>query len=148
MKKIDLINKNNITNKVNEFYNNGIITFNVVTWEDGDGFIDLTNEDGGISSSQKQHFKLKDKCFKMQNKQKLFKILAEYIEIKCFSSKNKLYKLGFDIIITFSKYLIVFCPEFNEGYIAKLNIIERNFFILSKTEPWNKKKFYYWEKQK
>lgn len=74
MKKIDLINKNNITNKVNEFYNNGIITFNVVTWEDGDGFIDLTNEDGGISSSQKQHFKLKDKCFKIQNKQKLFKI--------------------------------------------------------------------------
>ncbi len=148
MKIVDYVNKNNIEEKITEFCkDSNVFTLTVISWEDGDGFIDLTEEDGGMNSLEKVYFKLKDKCFKIKDRQKLFKALRKYIKIKCFSSKNGIYRLGFDIIITFSKYRIVYCPEVDEGYVAKLNVIERRFIMLSLSEPWDYKKFGYWIKQ-
>lgn len=120
--------------------------FIVISWEDGDGFFDLCDEDGGIDLKQRHYYNLKDKCFKLKNKLKAKKIFNVYNNMKSFSSKNKMYRMGYDIYISFGKYMIAFCPEFNTGYLAERNFLEMLFGCVRQNEPWNSKKFNYWER--
>lgn len=122
------------------------VWFNLISWEDGDGFFDICEEDGGIDSRQRHYFNLKDKSIKT-NIARLKKLLEVYVNLKSFSSKNGMYKLGYDIYISFGKYLIAFCPELDTGYLAELNFIERFVGCIKQKEPWDSQKFKYWEKR-
>ena len=122
-------------------------SLNIISWQDGDGFLDICNEDFGIDRKQMSLFKEKNKHKKFQTKSDLLKMLNEYIQIKSFSSKKGKYKLGFNIYIWIKDFCLVLSPELNCGYLAKLNFFDKYVGFSILREPWDNKIFNYWEAQ-
>lgn len=149
MKNIKIINKEAFLQVLNLNYKeNSEYTFYIQTWQDGDSFLDVCDNDEGIKSEQLLLFKEKNKNYIFKLKKELFEFTKRYIENKSFTSKNEVYKLGYEIYIICKNEYFVFCPELNKGYYTKLNFINRLIGFFYYSEPWQNEKFNYWEKQK
>lgn len=127
---------------------NSAYTFYIQTWEDGDGFLDVCEDDGGIKPEQIKMFNEKDQTRIVHAKSELLELTERYIRNKSFASKNEVYKLGYEINIVCQNDCFVLCPELNRGYYIKLNLFNRFIGFFNYKEPWHNEKFGYWEKQK
>ena len=118
------------------------------TWQDGDGFLDICADDGGIKPEQSILFSKRNKHYVFSNKTDLLNFAEQLIEMKSFSSKNEVFKLGFELNINCKADYFVICPELNKGYYAKLNVLNRFIGFFNHKEPWENEKFGYWQRQK
>lgn len=122
--------------------------FYLQTWQDGDSFIDICKNDGGLKTDQILLYSEKNKRYTIKTKTELLEKTRLLMENKSFASKNEVYKLGYDIYIIYKNNYFVLCPELNKGYYAKLNSFNRVFGFINYKEPWDEEKFGYWEKRK
>lgn len=149
MKKIKFLDNESFINILElSFKENTKYTFQLQTWQDGDSFLDVCEEDGGLKSEQLLLYAKKNQIHIFKTKVDLLEETKKYIENKSFSSKNEAFKLGYEICITCKNDYFVLCPELNKGYYAKLNIFNRLFGFFIYSEPWQNEKFGYWERQK
>ena len=118
------------------------------TWQDADSFVDVCNGDGGMKDHHEKLFALRNKHYRFTNKEELLSEVDKLVKVRSFESKNGNFKLGFDFYINCNDKYFVLCPELNQGYYAKLNFLNRSLGFLFYQEPWENKKFGYWEKQK
>ncbi len=130
-----------------ELESDGKFYIRILTWEDGDGFLDLCDEDGGLKNNQLAIFESKEKVYKFTKKIELLHKLQEYIELKSFSSVNGMYKLGFEIYIFNRRKHFVLCPELNTACFVARNFMDCIFGNMLIVHPWEKDKFHYSEKQ-
>lgn len=123
------------------------IVLYIQTWQDGDGFIDKTKDDFGITDEQKNSFYKKNLHYIIKERQDLIDSIMNFLELKCFKSINGVYKLGFEIYVVCKEKYYVFCPLLEKGYYGKLNLFNRIIGFISNKEPWENEKFGYWEPQ-
>ena len=125
----------------------GKIFLYIKTWQDGEEFLDLCKDDGGLKTEQLEFYKQKDSLTSSKTVDKILGQTKNLIELKAFSSKNGKYVLGFDLFIIAKNKYFVISPVLNQGYYAKLNLFNRIFGFVFYKEPWESKKFGYWEEQ-
>lgn len=135
---------NHISSNIPDMINGNLY---ILTWQDGDGFLDKAKEDSGIKNEQKQKFYQKDKHYLIKTKQNLIHYIYDFLRLKCFESINGVYKLGFEIYFICKEKYYVFCPLLGKGYYGKLNLFNRIIGFLAYKEPWENEKFGYWEPQ-
>lgn len=149
MKNITFFDNENFINILNlSFKEKSKYVFHLQTWQDGDSFLDVCEDDGGLKSEQSLLFAEKNKNHIFRTKVDLLEEIKKYIKNKSFSSRNGAFKLGYEICITCKNDYFVLCPELNKGYYTKLNIFNRLFGFFFYKEPWENEKFGYWERQK
>lgn len=149
MKIIKWLNSENfIVFLESNFKKNSKYIFYIQTWQNGDSFLELCEDDGGIKVEQKALFAERNKNHILQTKADLMEETKRFIKNKSFASKNESYELGYEICITQKNDYYVFCPELNKGYYAKLSVFNRLFGFILCQEPWHNDKFGYWQKQK
>lgn len=120
----------------------------IKTWQDGEGFLDLCKDDGGLKQGQIEFYKQKNSVISSQNTDKILELSSKLIELKAFSSRKGKYVLGFDLFIISKKKYFALSPVLNQGYYAELNLFNRIFGFAFYKEPWESKKFCYWEEQR
>lgn len=99
------------------------IFLSILTWQDGDYFEDLCEEDGGINQEHLAFFKNKPLGKKIDCFSNLKKILDSAKKIPFLSSKNGNYKLFYDIHILINRHY--FCYNI---YLNKYFYRIQNFF--------------------
>ena len=145
MKRIFVNEKDNFLEKIDDLLEDKNIIFcRIITWQDGDGFPDICQLDGGYSSKTKTLYGKKDEIYKFEIKNDLFLFLEDLFDMEYFSSVNHIYKLGFDICIQCKSLYFVYCPVLKKGYYMKLNYFNRVFGFFNYKEPWENEKFPYW----
>lgn len=107
---------------------------------------DVCNGDGGMKDHHEKLFALRNKHYRFTNKEELLSEVDKLVKVRSFESKNGNFKLGFDFYINCNDKYFVLCPELNQGYYAKLNFLNRSLGFLFYQEPWENKKFGYWER--
>ena len=149
MTDIDVIGYEEFLNILNLNFKDGEkYFFHIQTWQDGNSFLDICDDDGGLKSEHYILFNERNKKHIFIAKTDLLKLINEYIKIKSFASKNEVYKLGYEIIISCKNDYFVLCPGLNKGYYTKLSLTNRFIGFFNYKEPWEEEKFGYWEKQK
>lgn len=148
MKIIDVLDNEKFLNVIDCNYREGEkYSFHLQTWQDGDSFLDICDNDGGIKPEQLALFNDRNRNHVILTKCDLLKLATEYIKNRSFASKNEVYKLGYEILVSCKNDYFVLCPELNIGYYGRLNFINRFIGFFNYKEPWQSKKFGYWEKQ-
>ena len=145
MKRIILNEQDKFLEKIdNLLVDKNVIFCRIITWQDGDGFSEVCQKDGGYSSKTKTLYGKRDKIYKFLIKKDLSSFLKDLFDIEYFSSVNHVYKLGFDICIQCKSLYFVYCPVLKKGYYTKLNFLNRVFGFINYKEPWENEKFSYW----
>lgn len=128
-----------------DFKSNGKVHLRLQLWQDGDGFADVCNDDGGIKAEQFSLFSERNRDYVFADKADLLDFAERLIKMKSFSSENEIFRLGFEICIQCNSDYFVICPALNKGYYAKLNLFNRLIGFSDYREPWENEKFGYWQ---
>jgi len=100
------------------------ISITVLTWQDGDYFEGLCEEDGGIISEHLNFFNNKPLCKKIDNFTELKLMLNLAKEIPYLTSKNGNYKLFYDIHIWINRHYFCYNIFLNKYFYRFQNIFQ------------------------
>ena len=102
----------------------------ILTWDDGDYFEQLCEEDGGIIPEHVNFFKNKPLNKKVENYYDLQKIFNLAKKIPYLSSKNGNYKLFYDIHLTINRHYLCYNVHMNKCFYRYRNIFQHFLGIL------------------
>ena len=100
------------------------ISITILTWQDGDYFEELCEEDGGIILEHLNFFKNKPLGKKLDNFTDLKQMLNFAKEIPYLTSKNENYKLFYDIDIWIDRHYFCYNIYLNKCFYRFQNIFQ------------------------
>jgi hypothetical protein len=100
------------------------IFITILTWQDGDYFEELCEEDGGVIEEHLYFFKKMPLAKKLKDFADLKDELCGLKKMPYLSSKNANYKLFYDIHIWVNKYYFCYNIYFNRCYYRLQNIFQ------------------------
>jgi len=106
------------------------IFISIITWQDGDYFEDLCNEDGGVIQEHLTFFKEKTLGKKIDGFSNLKMILDAAQKMPYLSSKNGNYKLFYDIHILIDRHYFCYNIYLNKYFYRIQNIFQYIFGVL------------------
>lgn len=116
---------NEFLNRIREIsQNNRKTSLFLSTWDDGDYFLAICEENGGIHQEQKQLF-LEKRGRSFKSIKDLISFLQFVSEIKYFSSQDGKHLLRFDVHLWIGSYYIVYNFEVQEMYFEKIGLLKK-----------------------
>jgi len=102
------------------------MSLTILTWQDGDYFKEICNEDGGYIPKHLELFINKPLGKKYKSIDELINTIKIYSEIPYFHSANGNYKLFYDIYLYFNEYHIIYNIYLKRCYFKKYkNILDK-----------------------
>ena len=124
-----------------KYYNSkNKIIMTILTWQDGDYFEEICNEDGGIIPEHLDFFKNKPLGKNIYDIDELILYLLEYAKTPYFHSVNGNYKLFYDVYLSFKDYIIIYNYYLKQCYYKEIKTvfdkIKYNFFGMTPDPKW------------
>ena len=139
MNELENISKTDFIDWISEFtMGTEKSAVSILGWEDGDYFVDLCKDDGGISESDIKLFKGKYLGKKFNTKTELIKEITRFQKKPFLISKKGKYRYDWDLHIWIGNKLIIYNVDIQRVDYHNLNFIEKLFGV-GKTPSWIKK---------
>jgi hypothetical protein len=106
------------------------LSYAYVGWQDGDYFVELCEEDGGVISEHYSKFKEMYIVNKGKTLNDLFAVIHQYQEEPYLSSNNRNYKFHYDIHIWSNKVYVVYNAYVKQLLVMKRSCLNRLFSII------------------